>query len=461
MKSVLPILLVLLLATAATAQETYQQRLTISQAGQALVSDTRNLSFPAGKGEVALEGLAPGLDPSTLILKPSDGKVGLKLLGTSQEPPLSGPAALLKASVGQVLTILIPGGEAPGGHVRKQAKLLAADDTPLFLVDGLIYSGPVQGIFFPARPVGPGPRIAVHYSNTGPEQRKVETTYSAAEITWRMDYDLVSDRDFTAATLDGMATVINRSGLSFRSAQVELLAGDLGQAPTRRFSAKGAAPMLAMMEDAAPPTPEALFEHHIYKLPGRITLPDQGHVRIPMARSGKVSVSKNLVARASAVPSGRSVDPVPQSVQSLISFRNISAEGLGGPLPKGVIRVFQVDEGVRRLVGESTLERVPAGASAEILLGQAFDVTLERTSKSYERTGKNSFKGSWELAIRNSKKERVRLLVQESFPGTWRITQSSHKLTRSSARTAEFALDVPPMGEGQPTVLAYSFTLDM
>lgn len=461
MKTLLPIILVLVLALPAHAQDTPSQRLVITQSGQSLVSDSRLLSLPAGKGAVALEGLAPGMDATTLGLKPIDGRGGLKILALTQEPPLSGPSALLKSHVGQVLTITIPDGTTRDGRVRKQAKLLSAEEAPLFLVDGQIYAGPVESVLYPVQPVGSGPRVSLSCANSGPEKRKVELQYIAGELGWRMDYDLVSDAAFKTASLDGYAAITNRTGMPFRAIKVELLAGDVGQPSGKRMLSRASAPMMAMLEDASGAAPEQLFEHHIYKLPGLLDLPDQGLVRIPLAQSGKVAVAKNLVARASAVPSGRSADPVPQSVQTLISFRNTGAEGLGQPMPKGVIRVFQVDDGVRRLVGEGQLERVPTGAKAEVALGQAFDVTVERTSKSYERTGKNSFKGSWELAIRNSKQEKVTLIVQESFPGAWKITESNRKPSRSTARAVEFTIDAPPTGEGQPTLLSYSFTLDM
>lgn len=461
MRTLLVIIFIMLLPCLAAGQDAPRQRLTISQNGHALVSDIRTLSFPAGKGTIQLSGLAPGMDPATLSIKPIEAQHGLKILGLTQQPPLSGPSALLKSHVGQTLTIVIPDPAGGKGNVRKQAKLLSADEAPLFLIDGMIYAGPVQSTLYPVQQVGPGPRVAIAYSNSGKETRSVETLYSAGELGWSMDYDLVSDSSFKTATLDGYATITNRCGMPFLSAKVDLLAGDLGQQPGRRMLSKASSPMSAMMEDTTNTPSEELFEHHIYKLPGLFELPDQGLVRIPLAQSGKVSVTKNLVSRGSAVPVGRTVDPIPQSVQTLISFRNIGAEGLGHPMPKGSIRVHQVDDGVRRLVGQSTLERIPTGAKAEISLGQAFDVTIERIAKSYERTGKNSSKGSWELAIRNSKKDKVSVIVQESFPGKWKITEASHKVTRSSARGAEFVVDVPPTGDGQLTILSYSFILDM
>lgn len=465
MKALLPLFLILALFEPAAAAESSLQRLTVQQNGQALISDTRSAALPVGKGQVRLDGLAPAMDPNTLVIRSTDGHAGLKILGIIQEPALASPSALLKSHVGQTLSIVIPDSAARDGRVRKQARLLSADEAPLFLMDGQIYAGPVESILYPAQPIGPSPRVTLAYANPGPEKRKIEALYSTGGLGWRMDYDLTADARFTKARLDGYATITNNSGLPFPAASVELLAGDVRLASGKRVLARGAAPMLALMEDASGTTPEALFEHHLYKLPGQINLPDQGLVRIPLAQAGSVSVTRRLVARASAVPTGRAAEPMPQSAQTLISFRNIGTEGLGQPLPKGVIRVYQAEAnaetGARRLVGEADLERVAAGARAELSLGQAFDITLERTARSYERTGKNSFKGVWDIAIRNSKAETVTLNIQESFPGKWKVTESTRKLSRSTARAAEFEIEVPPTGEGQPLLFSYSFTLDM
>lgn len=465
MNALLSLLLVLVLAATAAASQPSSQRLTIQQNGQAFVSETWTHALPVEKGQVRLEGLAPNMDPHSLVIRSTDGHAALKILGLIHEPPLSGPSALLKAHVGQTLSIVIPDGAARDGRVRKQARLLSADEAPLFLVDGQIYAGPVESIHYPVQPVGPSPRVTLAYANAGPEKRTLEAQYVTGGLGWRMDYDLTADAGFTKARLDGYASITNNSGLPYPSVRVELLAGDVRQASGKRMLARASAPMLAMQEDAVGTAPEALFEHHLYKLPGLLSLPEQGLVRFPLAQSNAVSVSRRLVARASAVPSGRTAEPMAQSVQTLISFRNIGAEGLGQPLPKGVIRVYQSEgsgqSDARRLVGEADLDRVAAGAKAEISLGQAFDLTLERTAMSYERTGKNSFKGAWDITLRNSKAEAATVVIQESFPGKWKVTQSSHKVARSTARTAEFEILVPPTGEGQPLVLSYSFTVDM
>lgn len=459
MHVLLALILVLALSCPLLAQGPSAHRLTVQQNGQALVTETRTLPFPRGKASVALEGCAATMDPHTLQLRPLDA--GLKILGARHEAALSGPTALLRAHVGKKLTVIIPDGLTREGRVRKEAVLVSAEEAPVFLVDGLLYAGPVEAVLYPVQAMSPSPRILLSADNSGAEKHKIEASYVAGEVSWRMDYALTADKDFAKARLLGTVSLSNRSGIDYPSAKVELLAGEPRQAFGGANKMLRSVAAIAVSEDMAQARPEALFEYHLYKLPGTVALPNQGLVQFPLVQAPGVTVSKRLVARASAVPQGRVADPIPQTAQALISFRNSGAQGLGQPLPKGVIHVYQEDDGARRLVGEAQLDRVAKGAKAEVVIGQAFDLTIERMAKEYERTGKNNYMGSWEITIRNSKAEKQRLVVQESFPGKWRVTESSHKVTRSSAHAAEFEIDVPPTGEGQPLVLTYAFTLDM
>lgn len=451
--------------------EPVNQRLTIQQNGQAHVTETRTLNMKKGTGTVILELCPPTLDAHTLEVRPLASGGGLKLLNITHEPPLSGPGALLRAHVGKTVTVIIKdaptGGLPQGGTVRKEALVLSADDhagAPLLLVDGQIYSGPVQAILYPG-PAQPrlslsAPRISLAYANTGPERQKIEASYLAGEISWRMDYSLTSDKDFTRGRLSGLVTISNRSGADFSRATVELLAGDPRSVTGGANKTMLRTMAMASLEDSAQASPEALFEYHLYKLAGTLNLPNQAQTQVPLLPPTTMAVSRRLVARAGAAPAGRMAEPMPQTAQALVSFRNIGSEGLGRPLPKGILRLYQEDASGRRFVGEAALDRVAVGGRAEVMVGQAFDLTLERTAKEYERTGRNSFRGAWEITVRNSKAEKQKLYVQESFPGAWRITESSHKFTRVSARVAEFELDVPPTGDGRPLTLTYSFTLE-
>jgi len=204
-----------------------------------------------------------------------------------------------------------------------------------------------------------------------------------------------------------------------------------------------------------------LYEYHLYSLKRPVSLANQQSRQVPLFKSAALQVTRSLVGRASAMPTSRDTEPQKQNLEAALSFRNIQAQSLGLPLPKGVLRAFQEHNGVRRQLGESQIERAAVGATVEVRLGQSFDVSVERTPSHYEKIGKNSYRVGWELRVRNGKQKTERIVLHEQIPGKWKIVEASHKWVKSSAGVLTFEVDVPPTGDGAPMLLQYGFTTDM
>jgi hypothetical protein len=135
--------------------------------------------------------------------------------------------------------------------------------------------------------------------------------------------------------------------------------------------------------------------------------------------------------------------------------------GLGLPLPKGVLRAFQEQGENRHFLGEAPIEATPAGEAVEVRLGQVFDVTVERAAVEYEKTGKNSYRCTWELRIKNAKAQKQHVVLKEQLPGTWKVQSASHKWSKPAAGVLEFGLDVPAKNAQDPLLVKYTFTTEL
>ncbi len=89
-----------------------------------------------------------------------------------------------------------------------------------------------------------------------------------------------------------------------------------------------------------------------------------------------------------------------------------------------------------------------------IYLGNAFDITGERTQKEYKKINDRTQEQTIEIKLRNHKEEAVEIVVVEHLSGDWKITQSSHKYNKRDARTVEFTILVPKDGE---VILNYTY----
>ncbi|HJX01990.1 MAG TPA: hypothetical protein VJ348_02300, partial [Candidatus Humimicrobiaceae bacterium] len=73
----------------------------------------------------------------------------------------------------------------------------------------------------------------------------------------------------------------------------------------------------------------------------------------------------------------------------------------------------------------------------------AFDVVGSRKQTDWEKIAFDTYEASFEISLRNHKKEDVKVKVIEPIPGDWKMLSSSHEYTKTEAFSAEFNVHVP------------------
>ncbi len=126
-------------------------------------------------------------------------------------------------------------------------------------------------------------------------------------------------------------------------------------------------------------------------------------------------------------------------------MQNSEANGLGTPLPGGIVRVYQPDsEGQLQFIGEDQIDHTPKGEKIKVTVGNAFDIVGKRTQTGYEQVSNNVQRTSYKIELNNSKSEAQDVTDVEHFYGDWEIINSSDKYEKIDASTVEFRVSVPP-----------------
>jgi len=462
------LLAISLLPTKVWAVERDSIHMVVQQNGQALVIEVRALTLPSGAGTVALPNLPSSLLANTLQVRAvSPGALAIQ--GISLTDGILNSGSLLNAYLGKQVTIIVPDGKTRDGRMQKTATVLSAQEPALFLVDGQVYAGPVDAVLYPAVPAAltAHPQVTLEFLNSGPARQKVDLSYMAREVGWSMDYVLSINKNATSGLLSGWVTLTNKSGKDYDNAAVALLAGDPNSgATTQRDTMFLASPVMARAafkagnEIEESTMGDALFEYHIYHLKRPVSLADNQSRRVELFKSATVPLTRKLLGTAQALPYSQPSEPIKQTLEVTLSFRNTEASGLGLALPKGTVRAVQEDNGARYALGTESWSHIPVGAPVSVRLGKVFDVNVERVMTEYEKTGKNSYRVTWELHITNAKKEAQRVTLQEQIPGKWKVESASQKWTKVSAGALEFEVNVPPTGDGESFVLKYTFSTE-
>ncbi len=423
--------------------------LTIYNANLGLVKDERQVKLYKGIGDLRFMDVAAQIMPASVHIKSLVDPETLRVLEQNYEYDLLNPQKLLDKYVGKEVK-LITGNPYTEREEIVTATLLSNNGQPIFKIGDEITFGHPGRIVFPGVPedLNAKPTLVWMIDNDLPSMQKIEATYLTNGINWRSDYVVtLNDRDDKAA-LSGWVTIDNHSGATYKNARLKLVAGDVNRAKND-FEYKDK--MMRVAEGAAKAAPpqfkeDSFFEYHIYTLERPATVKDNQTKQISLVTAGDIPVKKELLYHGANYyyfsQYGEAMSN--QKIGVFVEIRNKKENNLGIPLPRGTVRVYKADkEGSLQFVGEDSIDHTPKDEKVRIKLGDAFDVVGGRKQTDWKKIAYDTYEASFEISLRNHKKEDVVVKVVEPVPGDWKMLSSSHAYVKTEAFTAEFNISVP------------------
>jgi hypothetical protein len=122
------------------------------------------------------------------------------------------------------------------------------------------------------------------------------------------------------------------------------------------------------------------------------------------------------------------------------------------PMPKGIVRVYKKDAaGNAQFIGEDGIDHTPKNEKVRLRLGDSFDVTADKKQTDFRRresanAARYVFESSYEIVLRNAKKEPATVVVREPVPGDWTMLEETARHAKVAAGTAEWRVPVPAEG---------------
>jgi len=143
----------------------------------------------------------------------------------------------------------------------------------------------------------------------------------------------------------------------------------------------------------------------------------------------------------------------------MLEFRNTEKSRLGMPLPKGNVKIYRRDvDGRNEFIGEDGIDHTPKDETVRLYTGNAFDLVGERRQTNFRvDTGRHWAEESFEIKVRNHKKEEVEVRVVEHMVRwiQWDMKANSMGYKKTDARTIEFRPRVPASGEAVITYMVH------
>lgn len=450
-----------------------QSEPSASMPGYALVERPLHYQLKSGSNAISANSVPPAMDVEAAVLQPQDSNITVE----SQRfiAPLAGSRNVLATAIGQKVAVEHTSG---GARQTDNGTLLSADDgLTLTLADGRVKLIRNYDNLSILDSDGLLPKQAALQWNVRadkPGEANFVLAYPMGGLAWRAEYLATQAKgDGCTLALDGAALVANRSGVTFDSAKLTLVAGEPNRVRHKLVPQRE----LYMSADAAAssadnlPAERASGEYHAYVIPNHARLTHGATERIALfARRPAIACERAYVVEAGSAewqPPKPLLEPGFRGetgtlpVTATVSLHNTTAAGLGQPLPAGRVRMFDGND----FLGESQLEHTAAGTEIRLEVGKAFDLGAERESSDFrlDRSGR-TLTESFAIILGNAKPTAVTIRVIETLPrwSDWEIIASNLPSTKKDARHAEFDVPVPAGGETRLTyTVRYRWTKDM
>lgn len=420
------------------------------------VRDTREVVLENGMNSVVFAGVADQIQPETAMLSGN----GIEVVEQDYNYNLLTPLNLLNESVGKTVKTALYNPQT-GQTTYDQAKILDSNNgQPILQFSYGIETDFPGRIVYENLPVNLSakPSLAIKLNNKTAGNKKLELAYLTSGISWKADY-VAEIAGENVLSLNGWITLNNESGVDYKNAFVQLIAGNVNQGMTpimpRMYgmARKAAVSENAMVMDTAgalQQSSEAFADYYLYTLPVRTTIKDNQSKQVSLFAKEKVKFARGykLVSPLYIGMNMRNTEFEKANPQVVFKFNNTESDGLGLPMPKGTVRFYEDDnKGNMQFIGESRFEQLAKGEKADLELGKSFDLFAKGKVTDVNRLAQDTYEGGAEITFKNAKPEAVEIVFEQNFNNNWTIVSESLKSEKKNANTASWKVNVPANGE--------------
>lgn len=428
--------------------------ITIYNEDRALVNDTREVTFNAGKNAIAFADVSSQIMPQSALLQGQD----IRLLEQNFNYDLLSENSLLEKAVGTTVTVeyINP---ATGAVSTQTAELLAVNGVnPILKINGKIESQYPGRVIFNKVPenLWAKPTLVMDVESKADQTGTVDLSYLTRGLSWKADYVAELNKDETQMKLTGLVTLTNNSGTNYKNAHLQLVAGDVNIVqeyvqPRARMLMKNAAVMEAVTMDSAAGV-STLSDFYLYTLPRQTDILSNQTKQVALLNGDHIQVKKTYEFNNSLdMTYTQEIKKVKPDVY--VSFKNTSENGLGKALPKGIIRLYKADRAGKMLfVGEDSINHTANLEEVRLRMGTSFDIFAKGKRTEYNKLAAKTYEAAYEITFTNGSENPANVELYQHIPGTWKILSESNPHTKENSNRVKWTIEIPAGGE---TVFTY------
>lgn len=405
--------------TVSTQNETKNLSITIYNNGYGVVKEERALNLGKDIDQVQFVDVAEKIETNSLIVK------GLHILEMNYDYDLVSKEKLLEKYLDRHVWIV-------SSNDQTEYRLLSVASGMVLenVVTKEIVIDPEGQLILPSLPDELIVKPALIWKIRPSESTSVQVSYITKGIEWTANY--VVNFEPTHLKLSGWVDIQNQSGATYQNANLKLIAGEVKRVDQEtdyhrddEYILYNSSPEISFEE-------KSFADYHMYTLQNQTTLKQNQSKQINFIELGEIPYKKYYEM-------GRWDD----NPRILIEFKNDKASGMGLPLPKGLIKVYQEDDQDHHLefVGEDSITHTPKDEEIQLCLGEAFDIKCFGYKADSRREGRYEYI-DFRYDVRNHKDESALMKISHYISDHWEMVETSDPYDKESANEITFWVDI-------------------
>ncbi len=433
-------ILVLILLSIAISACWAEDWLTIYNDDLSLVRSQFDVELEKGSQAYNYDQITSRIEPASVIVTPL--KDPIVVAEQNYEYDLANTAQIMLKYIDREVAIITKDQSNYVGMMRffdGQSIGLVENSTKKLL---MISNSEVQVIRLAELPPNFYTKPTLHWNLIAPKKAKypLQMTYLTGGFSWNVTYNTIWDGK--KLIFNSWVTIGNTSGKGFENVNLKLIAGEVNKIRQDYYSGRGGmakSMMMDNMSDAAAPefTEKAFHDFHMYTLDQKVSFANNQTKQIQLFPTKDVKAE----GRYEYYLFG-------DAVQSIITFKNTADQGMGIPLPKGVIKVYKMDsDNNLEFIGEDQIDHTGRNETVRINTGKAFDLVGKSMVTNQRTVSQRVSERTVQVTMRNNSLENKSIGVLYQLNANTKIISSEKPYDTDQNRKVTFVVDIQPNKE--------------
>ena len=430
--------------------------LSIYNQNLALIKDIRSAALQSGNNDVIFDGVASQIQAETAIIYGD----GITVNEQNYSYNLMSYDNFIKQYLGKEVTT-VRTNSTTGENIYETATLIGeAEGRPILRFNYGIDSNFPGRVVFNNIPAGMSnqPTLAAKLNAKQGGEKNLYLAYLTGGLSWKTDYVANISSDNTL-DLTGWVTINNESGIDYKHAKIQLIAGDVNIVRPMMAHSRGMVMMAKAafnsMDEAVSVEPESLNSYELYTLPNMTTIKDKQTKQIALIEKHGVVYKKEFNLDTPFYFGDGGVEFEKRHPAITYVVKNTADSHLGISLPAGTVRFYENDKsGNLQFIGSDNINHTAKEDTLRLNLGEAFNISVsgkikKAKEKEIERKPNHLCHNvkllktyDVEVTLNNAENENNTVIVSQHFPDNHKIISESIKSEEKTATIRQWKVPV-------------------